>query len=124
MVIATLLALWMLFGGGGLEFYLTNLKGPVKEYVQDEARQDAIIEISKALAEDLQAEQKTVEGIFEQIMDVQSRHASTGADFDQVTVSLVDHQKQSDARVLDARDEMHAQMTAAEWTAVFQESEK
>ena len=119
MIIAITTVFILLFGGGGLEFYLTNLKDSVKDAVPDKPRQEVILDTSKALAKDLESLQKDVEKQFDAYVDAHADFESTPADFDAVTTRLVSDQQQLGKLVLDARDKMHSQMTEAEWTAVF-----
>ena len=118
----TLAILIFLFGGGdGLAFYLTNLKGDVKEHVQDKACQEIILDASKALAEDLTALAGEIDDHFEDLAEVHSEYGSVASDFDEVVASLKADQKELSLLVLDARDAMHEQMTKEEWEAVFME---
>jgi hypothetical protein len=116
--IATLFIL--LFGGGGsLEFYLTNLKDPVKAHVQDKDRQGAVLDASKELGKELKAIQKDVTDQFKGYTDLHADYTSTAAEFDAVTDKMVASQLQLSKQVLDARDEIKKNMTADEWRAVF-----
>ncbi len=115
----TALYLFLFGGGGSLEFYLTNLKDPVKEYVQDKERQDVIIEASKALSKELGNIQKEVTDQFNDYVKAHADYESTPEDFDEVTDEMVASQLKLAKQVLDARDKMHEQMTADEWRAVF-----
>jgi hypothetical protein len=120
MLIATATLLIYLFGGGGsLEFYLTNLKDPVKEHVQDNDRQDAILDASKDLSKELKDLQKEITDQFSDYVDLHSEYDSTAGEFDAVTEKMVASQLQLSKQVLDARDKMHEQMTIDEWRAVF-----
>ncbi len=124
MIIGTLTLLMLIFGGGGLEFYLTNLKGDVKEHVQDKARQELIIDAGKVLSEDLQTLEKQIDVHFEDLIAVHTDFHSVATDFDAATANLKADQKEVSQLILDARDAMHKQMTKEEWEAVFQASEK
>ncbi len=121
MIWGTLAVLIILFSGGSLEFYLTNLKKPVKEHVQDKACQEIIIDTSKALAKDLQTLGEEVNGHFEDLVEVHGEYDSVASDFDEVVAELKADQKELSRLVLDARDTMHDQMTKEEWEAVFAE---
>jgi hypothetical protein len=123
MLIATITALIIIFGSG-LEFYLTDLKKPVKEYVQDKARQEIIIDAGKTLSKELKELEKQVDENFQALVEVHSQYHSTAADYNEVTVRLRANQKESSRLILDTRDVMHNQMTKEEWEAVFQSSEK
>ena len=124
MIIGTLTLLMLIFGGGGLEFYLTNLKGDVKEHVQDKARQELILDAGKVLSEDLQTLEKQIDVHFEDLIAVHTDFHSVATDFDAATAQLKADQKEVSQLILDARDAMHKQMTKEEWEAVFQASEK
>jgi hypothetical protein len=119
MIIALAAIFALLFGGGSLEFYLTNLKGPVKEYVQDKDRQSAVLDASKELGKELKTLQKDVKDQFKDYTDLHADYTSTPADFDAVTDKMVASQLQLSEKVLDARDEIKKNMTAEEWAAVF-----
>lgn len=123
MLIATITALLIIFGGESLSFYLTNLKGDVKEYVQDKERQKIIIDTSKALSKDLKALGKRVDDHFKELVEVHSEYDSVGDDFDAASAKLMKDQNDMITTVLDARDAMHEQMTKEEWEAVFAEPE-
>jgi hypothetical protein len=119
MIIALAAIFALLFGGGSLEFYLTNLKGPVKEYVQDKDRQSAVLDASKELGKELTALQKDAKNQFQDYTDLHADYTSTPADFDAVTDKIVASQLQLSEKVLDARDEIKKNMTAEEWAAIF-----
>ena len=119
MIIALATLCLFLFGSGGLEFYLTNLKDPVKEHVADEARQDAILDAGKALSKQMKDVQKEVEKQFAAYVDAHADFESTPQDFDAVTENMVAQQKKLSGMVLETRAAMHSQMTEAEWRAVF-----
>lgn len=119
MLIATIAALMLLFGGGSLNFYLTNLKGPVKEHVQDKDRREVILDASKALSKDLKVLEKQIEEHFEELVEVHNDYDSKESNFDAATTKLLGDQHDLSTWVLDARDVMHEQMTKEEWEAVF-----
>jgi len=121
MIVGALALLMLLFGGGGLEYHLTNLKKPVKEHVQDKTCQKEIVNESKALAKDLQSIGKRVDRDFENLVRVHTDFQSLETDFAAAAAKLSDDQARTAKRVLDARDAMHKQMTPEEWEAVFAE---
>lgn len=122
MLIAIFTVLMLFFGGGSLEFYLTNLKGSVKEQVQDKDRRDAILDTSKALEKDLKVLAKDVEQHFNALVSMHTRFESTSADYDTAAAKLKADQKTLSTLTLGARDAMHKQMTREEWNAVFSSS--
>ncbi|MCK5675674.1 MAG: hypothetical protein KAH99_01510 [Verrucomicrobia bacterium] len=123
MIVGTLTILMLLFSGGSLEFYLTNMKGDVKEHVQDKARQEIIIDAGDVLAKDLKELAEAVSGHFEDWVEVHGEYDSVASDFDEVVADLKADQKKLSRLVLGARDTMHNQMTKEEWDAVFAEAE-
>ena len=119
MLIALATIFLFMFGGSGLEFYLTNLKGSVKDHVADKDRQEVVIDASKQLGKDLKHIQKDVEKQFDAYVEEHTDYTSEAAAFDAITEQMVGTQQRTSAAVLDARDKMRAQMTADEWKAVF-----
>ena len=119
MIIATITALIIIFGGSGLEFYLTNLKSPVKEHVQDKERQESILDASEALSKTLKQVRKRTDANFGDLIKVHGDYQSTEADFVEITDRLLENQQDTIRATLDARDTMHEQMTKEEWEAVF-----
>jgi hypothetical protein len=123
MLIATITALILIFGGGTLEFYLTNLKKPVKEHVVEKERRDAILEAGKELEQELKGLSKDLEEHFEALIDVHSAYASTTEDYLAAGAKLRADQNRLTELVLDTRDIMKENMTRAEWEQVFSEVE-
>lgn len=121
MLIATITALILIFGGSNLEFFLTNLKKPVKEYVADADRQDAILDAGKALEKELKELTKDVEDHFNEIVEVHSVYESTTENYLTAGAKLKADQNRLTTLVLDTRDVMKENMTREEWEAVFKE---
>ena len=124
MLIATITALMLIFGGGNLEFYLTNLKKPVKEYVVDKERRDAILEAGKELEKELKVLSKDIGEHFEELIEVHAEYESTTDDYLAAGNPLKADQNRLTMLVLDTRDAMKENMTRAEWEAVFEAVEK
>ena len=124
MLIATITALMLIFGGGNLEFYLTNLKKPVKEHVVDKERRDAILEAGKELEKELKVLSKDIEEHFEEVIEVHAEYESTTDDYLAAGNRLKADQNRLTMLVLDTRDAMKENMTRAEWEAVFEAVEK
>jgi hypothetical protein len=119
MLIATITALIIIFGGSGLEFYLTNIKKPVKEYVQDKERQESILDASTVLSKELKVVRKRTDADFGDLVKAHGDYHSTESDFIKVTDRLLENQQETIRATLDARDIMHEQMTREEWESVF-----
>ena len=123
MLIATITALILIFGGGNLEFYLTNLKKPVKEHVVDKERRDAILEAGKELKKELKGLSKEIEEHFEELIEMHGEYESTTGDYLAAGAKLKADQNTLAGLVLDTRDAMKENMTRAEWEQVFSEVE-
>ena len=123
MLIATVTALIIIFVSGNLEFYLTNLKKPVKEHVADPVRREVVLDASKSLKKELTSLEKEVREHFEDVVEVHGEYDSTPADYDEAGEALKADQRRLSKLVLDARDAMHDQMTKEEWEAVFKAEE-
>lgn len=124
MLIATITALMLIFGGGNLEFFLTNLKKPVKKHVVDEVRRDAILEAGKELENELKDLSKDIEEHLKELIEVHAEYESTTGDYLAAGAALKADQNTLTMLVLDARDAMKENMTRAEWEAVFEAAEK
>jgi hypothetical protein len=124
MLIATITALILIFGAGSLEFYLTDLKKPVKEHVADKERRDAVLEAGKELEKELKALTKDIEDHFGELIEVHDEYASTPADYLTAGEKLKADQNALTGLVLDARDVMKENMTRAEWEKVFEKAEE
>lgn len=109
----------LLGGGGGLNYHLAQIEDPVKEFVQDSGRQEAILDASDELQDQisdiLEAFTEEIDGFAE----VNSAFGSAPEDFDRATERVLAMQEKVSTSVLDAREKMHEQMTEEEWTQVF-----
>lgn len=121
--ITTAAIIVLLSGGGDLEHYLTDLKKEVKIHVTDKEQRGVILDESKQLAKDLKALGKQIDQHIEDLSRTHANFQALEGDYDQVTANLVSDQKQASKRMLDARDVMHAQMSKAEWEAVFKQTD-
>jgi uncharacterized membrane-anchored protein YhcB (DUF1043 family) len=119
MIVGILALLALLLGGGGLNSHLTQIDDPVKEYVQDSEKQKAIIDASNELEDQMSEIMKAYSAEAEVFVDLNNSYAAKPEDFDQSTIKLMNLQEQVRTSVLDAREKMHEQMTADEWTRVF-----
>ena len=109
----------LLSGGGDVEHFLTEVKKGVKEHIEDKDRRKIILSESKDLSKDLKKLGKQIDRHFEDVSDVHADFHSGEDDFDAATAQLVNDQKVLSELILDARDNMKAQMTREEWEAVF-----
>lgn len=124
MLIATITALILIFGGSSLEFYLTNLKKPVKEHVADKDRRDAILDAGKNLENELKDLRKEIEENFEHLVRIHGKYESTPADYMAGGEGLMADQRKMATLILDARDTMREHTTREEWEAIFADAEE
>lgn len=120
MIVATLTALFLLFGGGGsLEHYLLDLKKPVKAHVEDKDRASEILDLSKDLGKDLKKRNKRVEDLQEDFEELHTSFGASEADFQAAVDRMMEERSKGQQRILDTRDRMHDMMTPEEWQEVF-----
>lgn len=120
MLIATLTALYIIFGGG-LGHFLVNSDKAIKAAVEDKARCSEILDITKELSKDLKKERKVYFEAVEDCLELHQDYETTSDDFDTQFEKVMEQQQQLIDTTLDARDEMHQRMKADEWHAVFKE---
>lgn len=120
--LAALLAI--LFLGGSANYPLNQVQKMAKKHVSDPVRLEKVLDTGKQLEKELKAMEKDLTADFGRLVAVHHAFASTEADFDAVKAKLKGDQQAVAKTLLDARDAMRAQMTKAEWTAVFAAPQK
>ena len=115
--LAALLAI--MFLGGTTNYPLHQVEKTAKKHITDKARLEKVLDTGKQLDKDLKAMDKDLAADFGRLIGVHHAFASTEAEFDAVAATLKEDQQAVAKTLLDARDAMRAQMTKAEWTAVF-----
>ena len=117
--ITTATIIVLLYGGGDIDHYLTDINKGVKKNIEDKARREIILDESKDLGKALKSLTKEVEQHVEEVIHVHADFHSGEADFDAATAKLVDDQAKATQLILDAREVMRAQTTRKEWEAIF-----
>ena len=125
MIIATITALIILFGGGGsLESYLLDIKKPVKNAVEDKETVKAVLNLSKDLGKQLKAQNKEITKLRDNFLDLHTKHDSNSADFEAYIDKLITVRKEGQKHILDTRSAMKNLMMREEWTEVFSLKDK
>ena len=120
MIIATIAALTMLFGGGdSLENYLLNIKKPLKTTVENKVTVDEVLDLSKELGKQLKAQNKKITKLRESFLDLHTKYDTKQADFDAYIGKIVDTRDEGQQQILDTRFAMKNLMSQEEWIEVF-----
>ena len=120
MIIATITALIILFGGGGsLESYLLDIKKPVKNAVEDKETVKAVLNLSKDLGKQLKAQNKEITKLRENFLDLHTNYDAESADMEAYIDRLIIVRETGQKHILDTQSAMKDLMTREEWTKVF-----
>jgi hypothetical protein len=75
MIIATIAALMMLFGGGdSLENYLLHIKKPVKAAVESKITVNEMLDLSKKLGKQLKVQNKEITKLRDSFLDLHTKY--------------------------------------------------
>jgi len=120
MLIATIAALFLLFGGGdSLESYLLDIKNPVKASVESKATVNQVLDLSKKLDKQLKAENKEIVKLRDSFLDLHTKYDTKPAEIEAHIDMLMTAREEGQAYILDTRSAMKNLMTKEEWTKVF-----
>ena len=123
MLIATITALAILFGGGTFEtFFIDDLRKGVKEYVVDDERKDEILDDLKRSKKMIKSFNKERKAQFKEFKKLNSSRA-TGSDgltafFEKSMTTRGEYQH----HLIDERLTVSAQITPDEWAAIIENS--
>jgi hypothetical protein len=125
MLIATIAAMMLLFGGGdSLENYLLHIKKPVKAAVVNKATKEEVIGLSKELGKQLEVQNKEIVKLRRSFLDLHTKYDATSADLEAHIDKVMAAQEKGQAHILDTQSAMKNLMTREEWTEVFSFSHK
>lgn len=120
MIIATITALMILFGGSDtLEHYLLNIKKSAKAAIENKQTVKEVVSLSKTLEKDLEAENEEIIDLKKSFLDLHVKYSATQADFDSVLEEMLKSRKAGQDKILDTRFAMKDLMTKEEWDKVF-----
>jgi hypothetical protein len=120
MIIATIAALMMLFGGGdSLENYLLHIKKPVKAAVESKITVNEMLDLSKKLGKQLKVQNKEITKLKDSFLDLHTKYDARPVDFEDYIDKLITAREEGQKYILDTRSSMKNLMTREEWTEVF-----
>jgi septal ring factor EnvC (AmiA/AmiB activator) len=120
MLIASIAALMLLFGGGNsLENYLLHIKKPVKAAVESKVTVNEVLDLSKELGKQLKAQNKEITKLRGSILDLHPKYDAKSADIEAYIDKLITAHEEGQKQILDTRSAMKNLMTREEWTKVF-----
>jgi len=120
MLIASIAALMLLFGGGNsLENYLLHIKKPVKAAVESKVTVNEVLDLSKELGKQLKAQNKEITKLRDSFLDLHTKYDAKPADIEAHIDKLATAREEGQKHILDARSAMKNLMTREEWTKVF-----
>lgn len=98
---------------------LKEFEKGVETHVQDEARQQQVLELLEQWEDEGKALKKEYKKQRESLLDLFKNHSAATAEFDSVINELVTMDQQTTERMLDILYELRQQMTAEEWAKVL-----
>ena len=120
MLIATIAALMLLFGGGdSLENYLLNIKKPVKAAVESKVTVDEVLGLSKDLGKQLKIQNKKIIKLRKSFLDLHTKYDAKQDEFEAYIGKIFIAHEEGQKQILDTRFAMKNLMTQEEWIEVF-----
>ena len=122
MIIALVIWLASLFGGGSLQPFSLPIEQAtelVKTNVADADRRAQAMDVLVRMEETEKAWATAREPLDRRLQALIKDRASTSAEFDEVFAETRDQAATIQARLLELRFELKAQLTEAEWKAIF-----
>ena len=120
MLIATIAAMMLLFGGGdSLENYLLEIKKPVTAVVESKDTVTEVLDLSKALKKQLKVQNKEITKLRENFLDLHTNYDAEPADFEAYLERMMIVRETGQKHILETRSAMKNLMTMEEWTKVF-----
>ncbi len=125
MLIATIAAMMLLFGGGdSIENYLLHLKKPVKAVVENKVTVQEVIGLGKELGKQLETQNKEIIKLRGRFLDLHTKYDATPVELEAHIDKVMAVQEKGQEHILDTQSAMKNLMTREEWTEVFSFSHK
>ncbi len=124
MIVATVTALLLIFGGGGLGNYLVNADKAIKKTIEDKRERQEVLAITKQLGKDLKKENQVFFDAIDDMLELPQDHHASPEAFDKQADVIAAQQQHLIDFTLDAREQMRKRMTADQWHAVFKAGKK
>ena len=120
MLIAAIIALWSIFGGGGIELYsVEHLTPLIEQHVAAGERQDRLFELIEANEKQVTTFNDMVAQDSETLLELNRNYQASVDDFSQLHEASQQRLKKMQKEMIDFRFAMQASMTRAEWSALF-----
>jgi YesN/AraC family two-component response regulator len=122
MIIGTITALALLFGGGGA-FQIDAMEPAVKEYVSDPVRVEQILEIVKGANEEIKHYYKDNGKYIDQFEKLTKQHDAKREEFLTIFAKADERRRLGQERLIAKRDAMKKLMTEEEWNNVIKKAQ-
>ncbi len=124
MIVATVTAILLIFGGGGPGHYLVNADKAIKKTLEDKTQRQEVLAITKQLGKDLGKQRKSYTKAVDGFLDLPQSHGTSPETFDEQIERLMVLQTGLVKTTLDAREDMRKRMTPQQWQAVFDQGQQ
>ena len=121
MLIATFLALMMIFGGGGSEYVVLpdNYMDVLKVEMPDEEQRKSVEQIAEKIPKEMSAYLERQEELMDEGRKLGRDYVVDQAGLDQVLKEMVDNRLKCQAKILDRRFELVGMMNKEQWEALW-----
>jgi len=120
MIIGTVTALMIIFGGGGSFSFEKAYEPYLKEVVQDELRREQTLDLAKKADEELEQFQKEVEGVWSKdLKAILEDYDATEEDFRKFVARADQSRFAAQQKIVDLRFKVLELMTEDEWAALY-----
>ena len=122
MIAATILAIWVIFGGGGGlfgELMSSYVEDPMEAAIVEEDRREMALDGLDELQDAIKDFNKQVSKDIKQFDKLVKNYESTPEEFDQMVSSVFDRRKQEVENFWQLRKDMLAHIEADEWQVII-----
>jgi hypothetical protein len=125
MLIATITALVIMFGGGASFSFEKAFKPFVKDTIEDKARREQILDVTKQADDEVKQFKKEVDEVWSKdLKRILSDYDATEEDFRRFVTRADQSRLIAQQRILDLRFEVIKLMTEDEWNAMYKAVEE
>ena len=124
MLIATITALLLVFGGGSsdlktLSGRIEYVEGILDDYVKDQERRDKIVPLLAEIGVTREAYGKQNETFIQQLLALDERKSSTREQYRQLFARVSEASRSTELKLVDLRFQIREHFTREEWNAMF-----
>ena len=128
MLIATITALILLFGGGsdaaGVKANVEIMQGLIEEHIDEDMRRAQVADVLQEMIQELEAFEQRAAELSKGIFDVDKNYEATAEDFRAVFKKINHNWESTQRRMVALRFEMHGLMRRDEWNGLFADLRK